>query len=69
MVLKEKKNVDSAFHMHNIENHGGDGSVSDYEMRVTKVFEVYGTKRQVSERCKSNTARERQSTVKINGGK
>ena len=45
----EKKSVDSPFHIHNVEKHGGDGSVADYQMKVTKVFGGDATKRQVSE--------------------
>ena len=35
--------------MHNIEKHSGSGGVSDYEMKVTKVYIGDSTKRQVSE--------------------
>ena len=44
-----KKSKDSVFHLHNIEKHNGSGRVSDYEMKVTKVYSGDATKRQVSE--------------------
>ena len=44
-----KKSKHSPFHMHNEEKHNGSGSVSDYEMKVTRVYSGDATKRQVSE--------------------
>ena len=41
-----KKSKDSPFHMHNIEKHNGSDRVSDYEMKVTKVYSGDATKRQ-----------------------
>ena len=45
-----KKRNDSVFHLHNIENHNGSGRVSDFEMKVAKVYSGDATKRQVPER-------------------
>ena len=52
-----KKSKDSPFHMHNVEKHGDTGGVSDYEMRVTKVYSGDATKRQVSEAVQIQHAR------------
>ena len=45
--------------MHNIGRHGGDGSVADYEMRVTKEFGGDTPNGRYLKLCKYNTARGR----------
>ena len=44
-----KKNEESIFHKHNIENHEGRLETSDFIMKVTGVYGGDATKRQIAE--------------------
>ena len=70
-ILKKSKD-DSQFHnMYNVEKHGGSGGVSDYVMKVTKVYSRDATKREVSEGCSTYSKRpgcSHQQTRRVTAG-